>query len=36
LLENLVEYISFPERWLENAEFNHMENGKTVFAQTIN
>jgi len=36
LLENLVEYISFPERWLENAEFNHMEGGKTVFGQTIN
>jgi rubrerythrin len=36
LLENLVEYISFPERWLENAEFNHMEGGKTVFGQTVN
>lgn len=36
LLENLIEYISFPERWLENAEFNHMEGGKTVFGQTIN
>jgi len=36
LLENLVEYISFPERWLENAEFNHMEGGKTVFGQAIN
>ena len=36
LLENLIEYISFPERWLESAEFNHMEGGKTVFGQTIN
>lgn len=36
LLENLVEYISFPQRWLENAEFNHMDGGKTVFGQTIN
>ncbi len=36
LLENLVEYISFPERWLENAEFNHMDGGKTVFGQAVN
>ncbi len=36
LLENLVEYISFPERWMENAEFNHMDGGKTIFGQTIN
>lgn len=36
LIENLIEYISFPERWLENAEFNHMDGGKTVFSQSIN
>ena len=36
LLENLIEYISFPERWLENAEFNHMDGGKSVFSQSIN
>lgn len=36
LLENLVEYISFPQRWIENAEFNHMDGGKTVFGQSIN
>lgn len=36
LLENLIEYISFPERWIENAEFNHMDGGKTIFGHTIN
>ena len=25
LLENLVEYVSFPERWIESAEFDHMD-----------
>jgi len=25
LMENLVEFISRPETWLENAEFNHLE-----------
>ncbi|AFL68088.1 ferritin family protein [Sulfurospirillum barnesii] len=35
LLENLIEYISFPQRWLENAEFNQMDGGKTIFGQTI-
>lgn len=34
LLENLVEYITCPDRWMENAEFNHMDGAKTVFAQT--
>ena len=24
LLENLVEYISAPESWVESAEFNHL------------
>ena len=36
LIENLIEYISFPERWMENAEFNHMDGGKTIFDQSIN
>lgn len=26
LLENLVEFISRPETWIENAEFNHLDN----------
>ncbi|MHC4175065.1 MAG: ferritin family protein [Planctomycetota bacterium] len=25
LLENIVEFVSRPETWLENAEFNHLE-----------
>jgi rubrerythrin len=25
LLENLVEFISRPQTWLEDAEFNHLE-----------
>ena len=24
LLENLVEFVSRPETWIENAEFNHL------------
>ncbi|MCJ7498533.1 MAG: rubrerythrin, partial [candidate division Zixibacteria bacterium] len=26
LLENLVEFISRPETWVENAEFNHLDD----------
>lgn len=26
LLENLVEFVSRPETWIENAEFNHLDN----------
>lgn len=26
LLENLVEFISRPETWIENAEFNHLDD----------
>ncbi len=26
LLENLVEFVSRPETWIENAEFNHLED----------
>ncbi len=29
LIENLIEYISAPEAWIENAEFNHLSE-KTV------
>ena len=25
LLENIIDFISRPETWLENAEFNHLE-----------
>lgn len=25
LLENIIEFVSRPENWLENAEFNHLE-----------
>lgn len=36
LLENLIEYISSPAHWIENAEFNNMSGGKTVQGQYIN
>lgn len=36
LLENLVEYISSPEHWIESAEFNNMDGGKTVQGQYVN
>ncbi|MDD3343980.1 MAG: ferritin family protein [Sulfurospirillaceae bacterium] len=36
LLENLVEYISSPSHWIENAEFNNMDGGKTVQGQYVN
>lgn len=26
LMENLVEFVSRPETWIENAEFNHLDN----------
>ncbi len=26
LLENIIEFVSRPENWLENAEWNHLEN----------
>jgi rubrerythrin len=26
LLENLVEFVSRPETWIENAEFNHLDD----------
>lgn len=36
LLENLVEYISSPTHWIENAEFNNMDGGKTVQGHYVN
>lgn len=36
LLENLVDYVSFPERWIENAEFNQMSSEKYVQGQYVN
>ena len=26
LLENMLDFISRPQTWLENAEFNHLED----------
>jgi rubrerythrin len=36
LLENLVEYVSSPTHWIESAEFNNMDGGKTVQGQYVN
>lgn len=36
LLENLVEYISAPEMWIENAEFSNMSGGKSVQGHYVN
>lgn len=36
LLENLVEYVSSPAHWIESAEFNNMDGGKTVQGQYTN
>lgn len=31
LLGNLIEYVSFPDRWIESAEFEHIDGNKTAF-----